>query len=105
MEVRVTPANVTAVRLDPPLLLLAAGESASVRAEVHTARGALAGSTVEWQSSDPSVATVSAEGLVTGLRFGVARIAATAAGRRATIPVEVRAPSLVSAPRLSLRAP
>jgi len=103
MELRITPMSVSLVRLEPGSLLLRIGESAPVRALVQGVRGGtLARVPVEWQSSDPSIASVSREGVVTGLRFGTARIAATAGGRRATLPVEVRTPSLVSSPRVPL---
>ena len=59
----------------------------------------LVGVPVEWQSSDPMIASVNAEGQVTGHRFGSV-IAATAGGRRATVGVEVRAPATLSAGRL-----
>jgi alpha-amylase len=103
MEVRVTPVSVQGVRLDPGGLVLRVGESATVRATVQTVRGGrVTGVPVEWQSSDPSVAGVTPDGLVSGVRFGIARIAATAGGRRATISVEVRATSSVSLPRVPL---
>ncbi len=100
-DVRVAPVNVVAVRLEPSALTLRAGESGQLRALVQGHKGgALSGVRVEWQSSDPNIAQVTAEGLVIGVRFGTARIAATAGGRRATMAVEVRAASTISAPRL-----
>jgi uncharacterized protein YjdB len=103
IELRVTPVSVSGVRLEPASLLLRVGESARVRALVQGIRGgSLSQVPVEWQSSDPSVASVNHDGVVTGLRFGMARVAATAGGRRTTLSVEVRSPSLVSSPRLPL---
>jgi serine/threonine-protein kinase len=100
-DVRVAPVNVVAVRLEPAALTLKVGESGQLRAQVQGHRsGILSGVRVEWQSSDPNVARVSPDGVVTGVRFGTARIAATAGGRRATVAVEVRAASTISAPRL-----
>jgi len=100
-DIRVAPVNVVAVRLEPSALTLRVGESGQLRALVQGHKsGALDGVPVEWQSSDPNVAQVTAEGVVVGVRFGSARIAATADGRRATMAVEVRAASTVSAPRL-----
>ncbi len=100
-DIRVAPVNVVAVRLEPSALTLRVGESGQLRALVQGHKsGALDGVPVEWQSSDPNVAQVTVEGVVVGVRFGTARIAATAGGRRATMAVEVRAASTVSAPRL-----
>jgi len=59
----------------------------------------LPGFPIEWVSSDPAVATVDAGGVVSGLRFGTARIAASASGRRATVPVEVRPAVTTDPPR------
>jgi uncharacterized protein YjdB len=103
MELRVTPVSISAVKLDPAGVVLNVGDTAGVRAVLQTLRGGtVEGLPVEWQSSDPAIATVNADGVVMGMRFGVARIAASAGGRRATIPVEVRAASSVSSPRVSL---
>jgi uncharacterized protein YjdB len=99
-EVRVTPVRVQGVKLEPGALLLRVGESAAVRATVQAIRGGtVAGVPVEWQSSDPAIAAITQDGMVSGVRFGIARIAASAGGRRATIPVEVRASGSVSSPR------
>ena len=100
VEIRVTPVSVSAIRLEPSALALRIGEPTRVHVGVQGPNGGgLAGVRIDWESSDPSVAVVSPDGMVTGIRFGTARIAATAGGRRATIPVEVRAPSAVSGPR------
>jgi serine/threonine-protein kinase len=106
MDVRVVPGRVAALKLEPASLVLRVGESAAVEAIVQGQRSTpLAGIPVEWQSSDCSIVAVSAEGIVRGLRFGSARIAATAGGRRATIAVEVRAPSGISGARSPLNGP
>jgi alpha-amylase len=59
---------------------------------------------VQWQTSDPAIATIDPDGTVHGKRFGTARIAATAGGRRATVAVEVKpsTTATVSGPRLRL---
>lgn len=44
---------------------------------------------VTWTSSDPAVASVSASGLVSGLKAGVATITATAGGKSATATITV----------------
>ncbi|MBP9200557.1 MAG: Ig-like domain-containing protein [Gemmatimonadales bacterium] len=101
IDVRVLPVSVAGVRLEPANLVLQRGETGALRALVQSARGGvLVGVPVEWQSSDPMIASVDVEGQVTGHRFGSVRIAATAGGRRATVAVEVRAPATLSAGRL-----
>ncbi|HWA14965.1 MAG TPA: protein kinase, partial [Gemmatimonadales bacterium] len=103
LELRVTPAKVTAVRIDPGSVVLQSGESLVLRAEVQGGRGApMRGIPIEWQSSDPAIAAIDQDGTVRGMRFGTARIAATAAGRRATVSVEVKSSSMatISGPRL-----
>jgi alpha-amylase len=105
LELRITPANVTAVRIDPGAVVLQSGESLSLRAEVQGGRGApMRGVPIEWQSSDPAIAAIDQDGTVRGMRFGTARIAATAGGRRATVSVEVKASAMatISGPRLRI---
>ncbi len=101
IEVRVPPVNVVAVRLEPVAVTLRVGEAAQLAAVAQGQKGgALRDLPVQWQSSDAAIARVSPDGVVTGLRFGTARVAATVGGRRATMAVEVKAASAVSAPRL-----
>jgi serine/threonine-protein kinase len=103
LELRITPANVTAVRIDPGAVVLQSGESLVLRAEVQGGRGApVRGVPIEWQSSDPAIAAIDQDGTVRGMRFGTARIAATAGGRRATVAVEVKSSSMatISGPRI-----
>ncbi len=100
VEIRVPPVSVSGLRLEPASLTLRLGESARVRAVAQNLPGGIpAGVPVEWQSSDPLIAAVSRDGVVSGLRFGAARIAATAGGKRATLAVEVRASTTISAQR------
>ncbi len=90
-EIKVTPVALAAIRIEPVALVLRAGEVAQLKAIIQSAHGGLLpGFPVEWVSSDPAIATVDAGGAVSGHRFGTARIAASASGRRATVPVEVR---------------
>jgi serine/threonine-protein kinase len=103
LELRITPPNVTAVRIDPGSVVLQSGEALVLKAEVQGGRGSpMRGIPVEWQSSDPAIAAIEQDGTVRGMRFGTARIAATAGGRRATVAVEVKSPSIatVSGPKL-----
>ncbi|MEO8140273.1 MAG: Ig-like domain-containing protein [Gemmatimonadota bacterium] len=89
------------MRLELATVVRRVGESGQLRAQVQGHKGGTLSSVqMVWQSSDPNIAQVNGEGIVTGGRFVTARIAATAGGRRATVAVEVKAASAISAPRL-----
>ncbi|MFN8651257.1 MAG: Ig-like domain-containing protein [Gemmatimonadales bacterium] len=106
VDLRVTPATITGIRIEPPAATIRAGETVLLRAAVQGSRGStLPGVGVQWLSSDPSVATVSPEGVVQGLRFGTVRIAASAGGRRATVAIEVRAASVTTISAQRVRIP
>jgi serine/threonine-protein kinase len=106
LEVKVTPVSVGVIRLEPAQLELRVGESVPVRAVVQSARGGtLPGVRVVWESSDPAVVQVTDQGVVIGLRFGTARVAASVGGRRATLAVQVQARSSVSISGSGLRTP
>ena len=70
--------------------LMSIGETVQLTATVLDANGQpVAGSVIDWQSSDASVATVSAQGLVTAVGNGVARITATSGSASSGIDVRV----------------
>ncbi len=104
LDLRVSPATVSGIRIDPATVSLKVGDVVLLKAAVQGGKGiTLPGVGVEWLSSDPQVASVSPDGVVRGVRFGTARIAASAGGKRATVAVEVRAATTmttVSSPRL-----
>jgi eukaryotic-like serine/threonine-protein kinase len=91
----------------PPAIVV--GGTATLRGVVRTARAAEDDQvrTVEWKSSDPAVATVSSDGVVTARAQGQATISATCEGIRgnATVTVvSVRAATVViTAPTSPLR--
>lgn len=103
LELRITAPQVGSVRLEPSVLMLRTGEDAVLKAIVLGGRGgSLTGVPITWESSDPTVASVAGDGRVTAQRFGLARIAATAGGRRATLAVEVRPPGGISGSQIRL---
>ena len=81
--------------------LMSLGETVQLEATVLDGNGQpVAGAVVRWQSSDEAVATVSAQGLVTAVANGVARVTATSGSASAGIDVTVMqsAGSIVIAP-------
>ena len=82
---------IAAIELSAANRIVALGETLQVMAFVRNTKGEeLTGITLDWQSSDPAVATVDQEGKVTGLSEGITRITASAAGIRSA-PLEIRA--------------
>lgn len=86
------PIPVDNVVVTPSALEIAAGATGSLDARVTDASGAeLRGRRVVWVSSNPSVATVSSSGVVTGVSAGRANIAATSEGKSDIAAVNVLA--------------
>ncbi len=82
--------TVTSVKVNPTKLTLGVAEKSKVEATVSPANATV--QKVEWASSDESVAVVDAQGNVTGVAPGTAKITATATDgskRRATCTVTV----------------
>ncbi len=87
------PDPVASVSVTPSTAEVAAGGSLQLTATPRNAAGdALAGRQVTWESSAPGVATVDANGRVTGVAPGEATITATSEGRSGTSRITVPAP-------------
>ncbi|HET7229423.1 MAG TPA: Ig-like domain-containing protein [Longimicrobium sp.] len=85
-------ARVAAVEVSPATQTLSQGGAAQLTAVARDSAGAvLNGRTFTWASSNPSVATVSASGVVTGVGQGTASITATAEGVTGSAQVTVSA--------------
>lgn len=70
-QVTVRRVPVASIQLDRTSLTLAAGDTARLVATLRGARGqTLSGRPVTWSSADPTIVTVSATGLVTGIAAG-----------------------------------
>jgi len=83
---------VTGITLSPTTLTVAEGESSTIDAAVKPDNAS--NSTLEWSTSNSSVATVSSGGKVTGVKAGTATITAAAtdgSGEKATCHVTVTA--------------
>jgi serine/threonine protein kinase len=97
-QVTVKPVPVASVTIGEtaPLEL---GDERRLEVVVKDAKGvALSGRAVKWSSSSPSVATVSADGKVTAVAAGTARIAAESEGKSATVAVTVKPAPKVEPP-------
>ncbi len=82
------PARVT---LEPETVAVVAGDTIRVTARVYNDRArVISDAMVTWTSSDPTVATVDATGLVTGLKEGNASLTATSGPATASAPMAVR---------------
>ena len=85
------------ITISPPsATLTTVGETVQLTAEVEdTGKTVIPGAAVMWSSSDPEVATVDANGLVTALSIGTTRIMATSAGvsKSSTVYVEIPKPA------------
>jgi len=79
----------TSVSLNPKTMSLKEGGTGTITATVATADGSNTTDTLTWSSSDPSVATVDANGKVTAVKEGTATITATAGSASATCAVTV----------------
>ena len=96
------PIPVGGVVVTPSVLEVAAGGTGSLDARVTDASGAeLRGRRVVWASSNAAVATVSGNGVVTGVSAGRAEIAATSEGKSDIATVNVVAtPARVASVRI-----
>ena len=88
------PARPTTLTVSPAMAeLIALGATVQLTAEVHDQNGqVMAGATVTWSSSDASVATVGASGLVTAAGEGMATITANAGPASGSAVVTVKQP-------------
>lgn len=87
------PTPVASVSVAPGTSTILVGATVQLTATPKDAGGrALSGRAVTWHSSDASVATVSASGLVTGVAPGTATLSATSEGKTGTATVHVNAP-------------
>ena len=101
--VTVVPVAVASVALTAPKVAFLIGESSQYAAQPKDAGGnALAGRTVTWSSSQPSVATVSATGLVTAIAAGSATITATSETVTGSVSISV---ALVPVASVAITAP
>jgi uncharacterized protein YjdB len=86
----VTPAPVATVTVTPTTVSVVRGSTQQLAAETRDAHNTvLTGRAVSWSSSNESVATVAAGGLVTGVASGSATITATSEGQSGSSSITV----------------
>ena len=109
VPVTVTPPTpVATVALTPTSFLLRPGSTQQLAVVTKDAAGTvLTGRAVTYTSSAPTIASVSATGLVTGVALGTATIIATSEGRSATATLSVVPPiaTITIAPATALMHP
>jgi uncharacterized protein YjdB len=88
----VVKAPVARVEITPATMSLEEGQIGALSATAYDAAGAiLIGRTFAWQSADPTVATINANGDVTAVRAGAVAMTVESEGKSATVQVTVRA--------------
>ncbi len=89
-DAAVEPVQVASVVMTPTTATVRAGASTTLAARTFDANGTpVEVRTIAWSSSDRTIATVSANGVVSALAPGVARIAASALGKSAVATLTV----------------
>ena len=90
-------ATVDLVEVTPSAATRQVGETVQLNVAVKDASGnILSGHTVSWSSSDATVASVSASGLVTANALGVASVSAAAGGKSGGAVITVAGPTVAS---------
>src|SRR3989475_300229 len=91
--VTVTTVPVASVTVSPPSASIATGATVQLTATTKDAGGnVLTGRAISWGSSNTTVASVSASGLITGVTAGAVTMTATSEGKNGTAAVTVAAP-------------
>lgn len=91
------PVRVASVTVSPSTATRAVGESVQLAATTADAKGAsLSGRAVTWSSSNTSFATVSADGLVTGVAPGAVIVTATSEAQTGSAAITVIPPPVAS---------
>jgi uncharacterized protein YjdB len=84
------PEPVVTVTVTPPAATIRPGGMVQLQASVMDAAGASLGGEVTWSSSNENVATVSENGLVSGISDGTASISAASEGKSGSAAITVR---------------
>ena len=104
--ITVVPPPVATVTVTLAASTVQAGQTTQATADTRDGAGnVLSGRTVAWSSSDPTIASVSGTGVVTGLTVGAATITATSEGKSGSAQLTVSAGNPADAPQLASITP
>ena len=92
--------SVETIVVTPATATVSIGNNATLIAEARDANGTLISRRVTWSSEDPSIAEVSADGVVTGVTTGTVLVAASTQGKDAFAEITVN-PTPVASVRIS----
>jgi serine/threonine-protein kinase len=98
------PAVVTSIEIGD-FRPLTVGESVRLSAVVRNAAGPVANALIDWASSNPSIASLSQDGMLTARAVGSTMVHASSGGRSADRTVTVRAREVAVAPANPAAAP
>jgi uncharacterized protein YjdB len=91
VSAQVTTPSVSRVEITPSSPVVSVGGSVSLQAAAFDSDGStIVGRTINWGTSNSTIATVSATGVVTGVAAGTTSISATTGGKTAQVNVSVR---------------
>ena len=93
-----TGTGVSSVRISLAQPTLATGQTTQATVVATSADGSVVGGHADFSSQNPSIATVSASGVVTALTAGVSMIQATVSSRAGSATLTVQAPIAQSPP-------
>ncbi|MFN0179547.1 MAG: serine hydrolase [Gemmatimonadales bacterium] len=88
------PVAVASISVKPLQAIVTSGERVTATAAPLTAQGTAATATIEWRTSDPTVAGVTAAGVITAVGNGTAEITAAVGTVSASLEVRVAPPGL-----------
>jgi serine/threonine-protein kinase len=104
VTITVVDLRVSQVRVTPPSVVVAVGDSSRLRALAISSQGHPVGGVVIWENTNGAIAEVTSRGVVIGIVPGTARIVATSGGVRGSAVVTVvpnrREPAGISILRL-----
>ncbi len=85
--------TIASIAIDAPATAIQVGNSTPLSAVARDAGGNTASlNELSWESSDPSVASVSPDGILSAMRAGIAQITARAESHSATVSIRFRGP-------------